>query len=91
MVLDLRHPREAEPFLQAFPDRWLAMPYDLVRREYKDLPPDKTFILMCNSGTRSYEVQRFLAAVGITSSLVPLGAANVLRRLGLAWWPLEAK
>ncbi|MDI6726042.1 MAG: FAD-dependent oxidoreductase [Smithellaceae bacterium] len=89
VVLDLRHPKEAAPFLQAFPDRWLAMPYDRVRAEYQGLPADKTFILMCNAGTRSYEVQCFLDSVGMTRSLAPMGAANVLRRLGLAWWPAK--
>lgn len=90
VVLDLRHPKEAEPFLQAFPDRWLVLPYDQVRAEYHTLPADKTFILLCNAGTRSYEVQCFLDSVGMTKSLVLMGAANVLRRLGLAWWPLKA-
>ncbi len=87
LTLDLRYPKEAEPFLRAFPDRWTALPYDSVRSGYEGLPLDRTLILMCNSATRAYEIQCFLDGIGRTDTLVVFGAGNVLRRLGLAWWP----
>ncbi len=86
MVLDVRHPREVAPFLKAFPDKWFALVYDKVRAEYKTLPAGKTFLIICNAGTRSYEIQVFLNSVGIKNTLVVAGATNVLRRLGKDWW-----
>ena len=86
MALDLRHPKEAEPWVKAFPDRWYAMVYDKVRANYQDLPKGKTFIIICNAGTRSYEIQVFLRSKGIDNTLVLPGGLNVIRRLGVSWW-----
>ena len=86
-ALDLRHPKEAEPFVKAFGDKWVAMVYDEVRANYKKLPKDKTWIIICNAGTRSYEIQLFLKSVGIEDTLVLAGGLNVIRRLGVQWWP----
>ena len=86
MAVDLRHPKEAEPWAEAYPDRWIALVYDKVRAEYQSLPKDKTLILICNAGTRSYEIQVFLRSKGITDTLVLPGGLNVIRRLGVSWW-----
>ncbi len=87
VALDVRHPREAEPFLEKFPDRWISVVYDKVRSQYETLPRDKTIIIICNAGTRSYEIQRFLDEVGLNNNMVLPGGLNVIRRLGVAWWP----
>ena len=86
-ALDLRHPKEAEPFVKAFGDKWVAMVYDQVRENYKKLPNGKTWIIICNAGTRSYEIQTFLRSQGIDNTLVLAGGLNVIRRLGVKWWP----
>ncbi len=86
MAVDLRHPKEAEPWAEAYPHRWMAMVYDKVRGNYQDLPRDKTLILICNAGTRSYEIQVFLRSQGIENTLVLPGGLNVIRRLGVSWW-----
>ncbi len=86
MALDLRHPKEAEPWVKAFPDKWHALVYDKVRANYESLPKDKTFIIICNAGTRSYEIQLFLRTVGIDNTYVLPGGLNVIRRLGVSWW-----
>ncbi|MGQ9744741.1 MAG: FAD-dependent oxidoreductase [Dissulfurimicrobium sp.] len=83
-ALDLRHPKEAGPLAEKFPDRWIAMPYDKVRGGYQALPKGKTFILICNAGTRSYETQCFLRSVGIDSLVLPWGL-NGIARLGAKW------
>jgi rhodanese-related sulfurtransferase len=85
VALDLRHPREAAPFEEKFPERWLAMPYDKVRALCGELPRGKTLILICNAGTRSYEIQCFLRSVNVLNTLVLPGGLNVLKRLGLSW------
>ncbi len=87
MVLDLRHPKEAEPFAEKFSGKWFALPYNRVRPELDKLPKGKKFILICNAGTRSYEIQLFLDSVGIEGSMVLPGGLNVIRRLGVSWWP----
>ncbi len=88
-ALDLRHPTEAEPFVKAFGQRWVSMVYDQVRENYKKLPKDRTWIIICNAGTRSYEIQLFLKSVGIDNTLVLAGGLNVIRRLGVRWWPKD--
>ena len=86
MVLDLRHPKEAEPWVKAYPEKWYAMVYDQVRKNYEKLPKDKTLIIICNAGTRSYEIQVFLRSRGMDNTLVLPGGLNVIRRLGVSWW-----
>lgn len=86
-MLDLRHPKEAAPLKERFPDIWIDIPYNEVRARYQELPRDKYLVINCNSGTRSYEVQRFLDSVGITNTGVLQGSFNVVRRLGVSWWP----
>ncbi len=88
-LLDLRHPKEAAALKEKFPEIWIDIPYDQVRSRYRELPADKFLVLNCNSGTRSYEVQRFLDSVGITNTGVLQGSFNVVRRLGVSWWPAQ--
>jgi len=63
------------------------MVYDEVRANYQKLPDGRTWIIICNAGTRSYEIQVFLKSVGINSTLVLAGGLNVIKRLGVKWWP----
>ncbi|MEZ0329625.1 MAG: FAD-dependent oxidoreductase [Dissulfuribacterales bacterium] len=85
MVLDLRHIRESEPYVKQYSDRWMAIPYNEVRNNYEKLPNGKTLILLCNAGTRAYEVQVFLRSIGLTDTLVLTGGLNVINRLKPAW------
>jgi NADPH-dependent 2,4-dienoyl-CoA reductase/sulfur reductase-like enzyme/rhodanese-related sulfurtransferase len=88
IAVDLRHPKEAEVFTRAFPsNKWIALVYDRVRSEYASLPKDKTLILICNAGTRSFEIQVMLRSVGMDNTLVLPGGLNVIRRMGVEWWP----
>ena len=65
VALDIRHPKEAAEFVQKFgADLWKDIPYVNVRARYKELPHDKTLIIICDAGTRSSEVQVFLDSVG---------------------------
>ncbi len=88
IALDIRHPKEAEVFVEKFgADKWLAVPYVEIRKRYEEIPEDKTLILLCDSGTRSYEIQIFLDHIGRANSLVLGGGFNVIRRLGVDWLP----
>ena len=86
VVLDLRHPVEAAPYVEKYgADRWIAMEYGRVRACCNELPLGKTFLLLCNAGPRSYEVQVFLDHHGKWDSMVLCGGLNVISRLGVDW------
>ncbi|XCN72085.1 MAG: FAD-dependent oxidoreductase [Candidatus Electrothrix aestuarii] len=88
VVLDVRHPKEAEPFVEKFgADKWIAIAYDKVNRQHEELPTDKTLIIFCGSGNRAYEVQVFLDHLGLKNSLVLGGGMKVIRWMGADWLP----
>ena len=88
VVLDIRHPKEAGPVVAKFGgELWLGIPYNEVRARYLELPTEKTMILLCDSGTRAFEVQSFLDSVGLENSLVLSGGMNVVRKIGVDWYP----
>jgi len=87
-ALDIRHPKEAAEFVEKFGSGlWHAIPYVNVRARYKELPQNKTLIIICDAGTRSSEVQIFLDALGWKNNLVLGGGFNAIRRIGVDWWP----
>jgi len=88
IVLDVRHEKQAEPFVEKYGDDiWLSMPDDQIREGYAELPTDKTLIIFCNAGSRSYEIQVFLDSVGVTNNVVLCGGYNVVKRMGASWLP----
>ncbi len=87
IALDTRAENDAQPFCEKFGDQWMCLPYPEIRARYKELPTDKTLIIVCGAGTRSYEVQVFLDSVGYGQNLVLPGGLMVLRRLGLDFLP----
>ncbi|SDP66403.1 FAD-dependent oxidoreductase [Desulforhopalus singaporensis] len=90
VVLDVRHPNQAEPFVEAFgADFWLSLPYDEVRDRFAELPRDKELVIFCNAGSRSFEVQVFLDHVGYGNNIVLPGGFNVIRRMGADWLPVD--
>jgi len=88
VMLDVRHIKQAQPFIDKFgAERWLSLPYDEVRDRFGELPRDKTMIIICNAGSRSYEVQLFLDHQGYGNSMVLAGGINVVRRMTCDWLP----
>ncbi len=87
LALDIRHPKEAGAFKEIFGDIWLPMVYHEVRERYQELPKDKTLIIICDAGTRSYEIQVFLDSAGLSNTLVLGGGFNCISRMGVDWWP----
>ncbi len=88
-VLDVRHEKQAAPFVEKFgPNIWMSLPYDQVRDRYSELPLDKMLIIFCNAGSRSYEIQVFLDFVGVKNNTVLPGGFNVIRRMGPEWLPV---
>lgn len=88
IALDLRHPNEAEIFVEQYgKDRWLSLPYVEIRERHQELPENKTMLIICDAGTRSSEIQIFLDHVGLINNLVLGGGFNLIRRMGVDWWP----
>ena len=82
VVLDIRHPAEAKPYVEKYgADKWLFVQYEEMRARHHEVPDDKTCIIICNAGTRSYEVQVFLESVDKTNNYVVGGGLNVVNRL----------
>jgi NADPH-dependent 2,4-dienoyl-CoA reductase/sulfur reductase-like enzyme/rhodanese-related sulfurtransferase len=86
IALDIRHPAESEIFCNKFKGIWTAIPYVEVRDRINELPTGKTLIIICDAGTRSYEIQCLLDHHGL-SNLVLGGGFNCIRRIGAEWWP----
>ncbi|MFW8601052.1 FAD-dependent oxidoreductase [Desulfobacterota bacterium M19] len=87
LALDIRHPKDARIFKDEFKDLWLTIPYVEVRQRAAEIPTDKTMIIICDAGTRSSEIQRFLSSIGRNNNLVLGGGFNIMRQLEPAWWP----
>ena len=88
LVLDVRHRQQATPLVDHFGESlWISLPYDEIRERYEELPTDKTLIIFCNAGSRSFEIQVFLDYHGRGNNLVLPGGYNVIRRMGAGWLP----
>jgi rhodanese-related sulfurtransferase len=88
IALDIRHPNEASIFVEKYgAEKWVAVPYIDIRARYRELPADKTMLIICDAGTRSSEIQLFLDSIGMPNTLVLGGGFNVIRRMGVDWWP----
>lgn len=88
VALDLRHPNESGSFVEKYgKEKWVSVPYIEIRERYQELPKNKTMLIICDAGTRSSEIQIFLNHVGLTNNLVLGGGFNLIRRMGVAWWP----
>lgn len=82
-ILDTRVARDAEPYLERFPERWHAIPQDELRSRRAEIPADKKLVLICNTGLRSYESQRVLDELGLTDTEnVQGGMAAVKKTVG---------
>lgn len=85
IVLDVRSIADSRSDVSQFRDLWIPLPYPEIRTRFEELPRDKELILVCGTGTRSYEVQVFLDSVGYANSLVLAGGMVVLKHMGIKW------
>ena len=84
LVLDVRGPANARPFVDAYPGFWLNIPQDELRDRQAEIPRDRELILVCNSGVRSYEAQITLDQLGITATHNVQGGMAAIKKWGLA-------
>jgi rhodanese-related sulfurtransferase len=66
-VLDVRDPKEVEPFIEKYKDKWMNIPQNELRDRLDEVPADEPLCLVCGTGARSYECQVLLNQKGFTN------------------------
>lgn len=80
--LDCREHPDAVPFLEKYPDTWHNIPQGEIKDRIDEIPRDKTLVLLCNTGMRSYEAQLNLRHLGITNTYSVEGGMKMLKTWG---------
>ena len=83
VVIDCRAWGNAKPFVERYGDYWINIPQDELRRRINEVPRDKTIILVCNTGVRSYEAQLILDQYRIKDTYNLQGGVAGLKKSGL--------
>jgi rhodanese-related sulfurtransferase len=81
--MDTRVGRDAAPLAGKYPGLWHSIPQDQIAGRLEEIPTDKTVVLVCNTGLRSFEAQLVLAAAGRTNTRSVFGGLSGARRLGM--------
>ena len=68
LVLDVRSPVQAGPFMKKYGRRWLNIDQGELTSRLEEVPRDKPLLLICGSGPRSYEAQLLLRNHGINNN-----------------------
>jgi NADPH-dependent 2,4-dienoyl-CoA reductase/sulfur reductase-like enzyme/rhodanese-related sulfurtransferase len=89
IVLDVRAPDQAQPGRDKYGDRWMNIPLEQVPDRVHEVPADKPVYVYCNTGTRSYEVQRYLNSQGKENVRGVLGSYALMRDLASDFDPRE--
>jgi len=80
--LDCRGWGNAQPYVEKYPEHWVSIPQDELRRRISEVPRDKKIALICNTGVRSYEAQISLDQVGIHDTFNLQGGMAAVKKLG---------
>lgn len=83
LVLDCRARQDGDAYAKKYPQRWVNIPQDELRRRIGELPEGKELILVCNTGVRSYEAQLNLKDMGLTDPVSVQGGMVTLNKCGL--------
>lgn len=81
LIIDLRHPKEAEFLLKRYTNVRQIL-YQEFKYHLHEIPRDRDIILICNSSRRAYEVARILKGSGFERVYLPLGGLSFPRRWG---------
>ena len=83
LCLDVRGPANAAPFVERYGERWLNIPQETLNKRIGEVPRDKRLLLVCNSGSRSYEAMRALDRAGIDNTVNIQGGVALLKKSGV--------
>ena len=65
LFVDIRPSKAGKPIEERHPGQYLSMPLEEFSQRYGEFPKDRPVALICNTGTRAYEVQLKLRTMGI--------------------------
>lgn len=80
--LDCREQGDAKLYLERHPDTWHNVPQGKTYDRLNEIPRDKTIVLICNTGARSYEAQIMLHEKGLDNVVNLHGGMATLKKWG---------
>lgn len=81
-LLDARVARDAQMFVEKYPNSWHSIPQDEIEARLNEIPTDKPIVVICNTGLRSFEAQCTLDRLGVKNSRTVQGGMAGVKRLG---------
>jgi rhodanese-related sulfurtransferase len=66
--------------VEKYPGQWLSIPLEEMEQRLDEIPEDKTVVLICNTGLRSFESQLIMNRHGRKSLSVQGGMASVTKQ-----------
>ena len=81
MFIDIRPAKAGKPIEERHPGQYLSLPLEEFNARAKEVPTDRPVALVCNTGTRAYEAQLKLRAMGI-ETVNSAGGHTALRKRG---------
>ncbi len=81
--VDCRERANAEPFMERHPDHWHNVPQGEIYNRLNEIPKEKSVVLVCNTGARSYEAQIMLDAMGYEKVINVHGGMTGIQKYGV--------
>ena len=80
--LDCREEADGKAFMEKYPEKWHNIPQGKIFKREAEIPRDKSIVLVCNTGARSYEAQINLAKLGLEDVRNLYGGMALLKKYG---------
>lgn len=80
--IDTRLAPNAEPLLEKYPGEWCNIPEEELAARIGEIPGDRTVVLVCNTGLRSYESQLILEHHGLANTRSVAGGMVAVHKIG---------
>ncbi len=83
LFLDVREATDAKALVEKYAPYWVNISQADIKRHLSNLPLDKTIVIVCNTGMRSYEVQLILDKAGFKNVFTLRGGIAALKMAGI--------
>lgn len=80
--VDTRLAPNAAPLVEKYGDDWLSIPEEELEARHNEIPRDKTVMLVCNTGLRSFESQLILDRLGLDNTRSVAGGMVAVHKIG---------
>lgn len=80
--VDCREKADADQFVERNPDDWHNIPQGEIYDRLDEIPKDKSVVLVCNTGARSYEAQIMLLDRGYENIINIHGGMAAIKKYG---------